>query len=58
MGAPGADANAVIAGAAYIFKRDGENWLEEAKSTASDGAASDFFGGKVLLMATSPLSVL
>jgi len=32
------------AGSAYIFKRDGESWAEQAKLTASDGAARDHFG--------------
>jgi len=31
-------------GAAYIFKRDGTTWTEEAKLTPSDGADWDIFG--------------
>ncbi len=31
-------------GSAYIFKRDGTSWGEQAKITASDGAAGDLFG--------------
>jgi hypothetical protein len=34
-------------GSAYIFKRDGSTWSEEAKLTASDGAGSDWFGYSV-----------
>ncbi len=34
-------------GSAYIFKRDGTNWSQQAKLTASDGAAGDFFGFSV-----------
>ena len=34
-------------GAAYVFKWDGTTWSEEAKITASDGAAHDQFGGSV-----------
>ncbi|MFH2064494.1 MAG: putative Ig domain-containing protein [Pseudomonadota bacterium] len=34
-------------GAAYIFKRDGTNWIEQAKITASDLAAMDNFGVSV-----------
>ncbi|UCD74431.1 MAG: hypothetical protein JSV91_11645 [Phycisphaerales bacterium] len=34
----------VNAGAAYIFRYDGSSWLEDAKLTASDGEAEDFFG--------------
>ena len=47
VGATGADGNAVISGAAYVFNRDGEDWLEQAKIFANDGASSDFFGGCV-----------
>lgn len=31
-------------GAAWVFTRDGETWTEQAKLTASDGAAGDQFG--------------
>jgi len=31
-------------GAAYIFKRDGTTWTQQAKLTASDGASNDNFG--------------
>ncbi|PXF62173.1 MAG: hypothetical protein C4B59_00750 [Candidatus Methanogaster sp.] len=34
-------------GSAYIFKRDGTAWAQEAKITASDGAAYDHFGASV-----------
>jgi len=37
--------NGKDAGSAYIFKRDGTSWTEQAKLTASDGAANDWFGG-------------
>ncbi len=30
-------------GAAYVFRFDGSNWIEEAKLTASDAAARDYF---------------
>jgi uncharacterized membrane protein len=36
-------------GSAYIFKRDGTAWTEQAKITASDGAAGDYFGGSVAI---------
>jgi hypothetical protein len=36
-------------GSAYIFKRDGVIWTEEARLTASDGANGDFFGTSVSL---------
>ncbi len=41
--------NATSAGAAYIFKRTGSTWSEEAKLTASDGAPNDAFGDDVFL---------
>lgn len=31
-------------GSAYIFERSGTSWTEQAKLTASDGAADDLFG--------------
>lgn len=34
-------------GAAYIFERLGNNWVEQAKLTASDAAAGDNFGHSV-----------
>ena len=36
-------------GSAYIFKRDGTAWTEQAKITASDGATTDRFGGSVAI---------
>jgi hypothetical protein len=41
------DDNGSSSGSAYILKRDGTNWSEEAKLTASDGAGSDRFGNSV-----------
>ncbi len=38
-----------ITGAAYIFHRDGQNWVEEAKLIASDRAPYDGFGVSVSL---------
>lgn len=37
------------AGSAYIFKRDGTDWTEEDKLTASDGANGDEFGYSVCI---------
>ena len=34
-------------GAAYVFRRVGSSWVQEAKLTASDGAAGDLFGVSV-----------
>ncbi|HLO55520.1 MAG TPA: FG-GAP repeat protein [Saprospiraceae bacterium] len=48
-------------GSAYIFIRSGSNWTEQAKLTASDGAAIDNFGVSVSIsgdyaIVSSPLS--
>ena len=40
-------------GAAYIFKRDGVTWTQEAKLTASDANAGDWFGGAVAVDANN-----
>jgi FG-GAP repeat len=37
------------AGAAYVFVRSGATWVQQAKLTASDGAANDNFGISVAL---------
>ena len=44
LGADGDDDVATDAGAAYIYRRTGSDWVEEAKLTASDGASGDNFG--------------
>ena len=44
------DAQDNDAGAAYIFDFDGNNWIETAQLTASDGAASDNFGSDLSLL--------
>ena len=36
-------------GSAYIFKRNGTTWTEQAKINASDGAAYDYFGYSVAI---------
>ncbi|MFH1355895.1 MAG: Ig-like domain-containing protein [bacterium] len=41
------NANGLNAGAAYIFKRSGETWTQQAKIIASDGEASESFGWSV-----------
>ena len=47
VGAPNSDENGEMSGTAYIFNRDGNNWVEQAKLTASDGAEGDSFGCSV-----------
>jgi len=44
IGAWGDDDLGTYSGSAYIFRYDGSTWIEEAKLTASDGAAGDYFG--------------
>ncbi len=47
VGARSDDEAAENAGAAYVFRLDAGVWTEEAKLTASDGAAADEFGYSV-----------
>ena len=47
IGAPGDDDNGSRSGSVYVFRFDGTAWNEEAKLTASDGAAGDSLGGAV-----------
>ena len=49
VGAYGDDDNGSASGSAYIFYYDGTNWSEQAKLTASDDAAGDWFGVSVSL---------
>ncbi len=45
VGAAGADIDGAEAqGAVYVFVRSGDAWTQQAKLTASDGAAADEFG--------------
>jgi hypothetical protein len=44
VGAPRDGALGALSGSAYVFCRDGTSWTQEAKLTASDGAAGDQFG--------------
>ena len=43
------DDNGDASGSAYIFKRDGTTWNEQAKLLASDGAERDYFGSSVTI---------
>ena len=49
VGARGNDNAGSWSGSAYIFKRDGTEWTEQAKITASDGAEDDLFGTSVAI---------
>ena len=39
--------NGSASGSAYVFVRSGTIWTQQAKLTAADGAADDYFGGSV-----------
>lgn len=41
------DDNGADSGAAYVFRYDGEQWVQEQKLTAEDGEAGDGFGSDV-----------
>jgi hypothetical protein len=45
VGAPGSGGTGVV----YVFVRAGSTWSEQARLTASDGAAGDRFGGSVAI---------
>ena len=47
VGAIGDDDNGEMSGSAYIFQRTGSAWTQQAKLTADDGEAEDFFGRSV-----------
>ncbi|MDP8237809.1 MAG: T9SS type A sorting domain-containing protein [Candidatus Hatepunaea meridiana] len=46
-GAAGNDDDGEYSGSAYIFRRDGDEWTEQAKLTADDAAEGDLFGNSV-----------
>jgi hypothetical protein len=59
VGAPGDAEGAPGAGAAYMFRCHGANWVQEQKLVASDAHQSDAFGGAVAIsgdtvMVTAP----
>jgi len=43
------NAGGIDAGSAYVFVRSGDSWVEQAKLTASDGAAIDQFGRQIAI---------
>ena len=49
VGAYWDDDNGSDSGSAYVFTRTGTTWTEQAKLTASDGAADDQFGRSVAI---------
>jgi hypothetical protein len=49
IGAAYDNASLVDVGSAYVFKRSGANWTQEARISAPDAAAGDMFGTRVHL---------
>ncbi|MEO9599723.1 FG-GAP repeat protein [Parasphingorhabdus sp.] len=49
IGADLNDERATNAGAAYVFVRSGNGWIQQAKLMAEDGAETDIFGVRVAL---------
>jgi len=47
IGANGDDDGGNSSGAAYVFVRNGTTWSQQAKLTANDAAANDWFGSSV-----------
>ena len=47
VGALGDNDNGDLSGSAYVFKRSGTSWAQEAKLLPSDGAENDIFGASV-----------
>jgi hypothetical protein len=47
IGADGSSDAGISSGAAYVFRREGSLWVEEAKLTASDAQAAAYFGWSV-----------
>jgi hypothetical protein len=47
VGAPQDDDKGTDSGSAYVFVRTGATWTQQAKLTAPDGAAGDYFGTAV-----------
>lgn len=56
IGSPNDDNGAITnQGSAYVYVRSGTSWTQQAKLTASDGAALDLFGSSVAISGTSAL---
>ena len=47
VGAPYDDDNGMDSGSAYLFRYDGQGWIEDAKLLASDGEAFDGFSKEI-----------
>jgi prepilin-type N-terminal cleavage/methylation domain-containing protein len=49
VGAPDDDDKGTSSGSVYVFTRTGATWTQQAKLTAADGAANDYFGRAVAI---------
>lgn len=49
VGAVGDDDKGIDSGCVYVFKRDGNDWIQQTKITARDGSAGDIFGNAVAI---------
>ena len=49
VAARGDDDKGSMSGSAYVFVRSGSDWSQQAKLTAGDGAAKDYFGYSVAI---------
>ena len=58
IGAHGDDDRGIDSGSAYVFTRSGSSWTQQAKLTASDGAASDLFGWSVAVSGDGSTAVI
>ncbi|MCP3872798.1 MAG: hypothetical protein GY699_06550, partial [Desulfobacteraceae bacterium] len=53
VGAHGNDDAGSSSGSAYIFKKNGDTWIQAAKLRAGDGASGDYFGKSVSISGDS-----
>jgi hypothetical protein len=58
IGAYGDDDKGSTSGSAYIFTRNGSNWIQSAKLLASDGDVVDYFGRSVSISADGITSLI
>ncbi len=58
VGSPQDDDDGSDSGSAYIFVPDGVIWREQAKLTAGDAAAGDYFGARVSISETGDTVVI
>ena len=56
-GANGDDDSGRDSGSAYVFKREGQNWAQQARLTPPDGQSYDYFGQAVTVEMTQASAV-